>query len=279
MSFFRYPGGKKKLAKFIIPKINSLLGNDSTIKDYREPFFGGGSIGLKLIEQGINNLWINDFDYAIYSLWHSVINNHERLKRLILDFVPSVDQFYFVKSALDQKKPDFISDDDKVLYGFYKIVIHQISYSGLGMRSGGPLGGKNQKSKYNISCRWSPDHMCKKIDYYHELFSSKVSGNLICSCSDFSGAIIDEEKKAIIYLDPPYYIKGNELYQFGFSEEDHSRLADVLSKTKHYWVLSYDLCDEVEVLYKDWANIEYVSDVKYSINTSRGKTELLISNF
>ena len=41
--------------------------------------------------------------------------------------------------------------------GFKKLAIHQISYSGLGTMSGGPLGGAGQKSQYKIDCRWSPD--------------------------------------------------------------------------------------------------------------------------
>jgi len=43
--------------------------------------------------------------------------------------------------------------------GFKKLAIHQISYSGLGTKSGGPLGGKSQESIYKIDCRWSPKHI------------------------------------------------------------------------------------------------------------------------
>jgi DNA adenine methylase len=67
----------------------------------------------------------------------------------------------------------------------------------------------------------------------------------------------------LLYIDPPYYQKGNDLYHVGFSIEDHIRLADVLRKTKHRWILSYDECDEVQGLY-GWATIERVS-VNYSI--------------
>jgi DNA adenine methylase len=275
MGFFRYPGGKNKLSKIILPKIQEVFIKNYGVKEYREPFFGGGSIGLKTLNFNIDKFWFNDYDYGIYAIWYSVISNVEYLKHLTMEFVPSVEEFYRIKRILIDNNYDNLSEKEKTLYGFYKIVIHQISYSGLGTKSGGPLGGKDQKSKYNISCRWSPEYICKKIDFYHNLLSTNVS----CTCLDFSELIIEDNKKSFIYLDPPYYIKGNELYQFGFSIEDHNRLAKLLSETKHFWLLSYDFCKEVEDLYKGWSNIEYLSNVNYSINTSRDKPELLISNF
>ena len=48
-------------------------------------------------------------------------------------------------------------------FGFMKIAVHQLSYSGLGLRSGGPLGGRSQASPYKIDCRWSPEYIYKKM--------------------------------------------------------------------------------------------------------------------
>ena len=56
--------------------------------------------------------------------------------------------------------------------GFKKLAIHQTSYSGLGTKSGGPLGGAEQKSRYKIDCRWSPEYICKKVDKLHDLFAA-----------------------------------------------------------------------------------------------------------
>lgn len=277
LSFFRYPGGKSKLSHMILPRIASVLESDQSL-EYREPFFGGGSIGLKMLDLSDNQLWINDYDFGIHCVWNSVINKPDDLKNLIMGFTPSVDEFYRMKSVLLTNDRHHLTDDEKVEYGFYKIAIHQTSYSGLGTKSGGPLGGKEQKSKYDIACRWSPEYMCKKIDMYHKKFARKTLRESTCTCSDFSRLILDTDAKAFIYLDPPYYVKGNELYQCGFDEEDHIRLAHHLRETQHKWLLSYDHCEEIEKLYS-WANVEYVSKVNYSINTSRNKQELLISNF
>jgi DNA adenine methylase len=281
MSFFRYPGGKSKLRTKIVSKLNDMAGDLDL--EYREPFFGGGSIGLQYLEKSKNNkVWINDLDLGIYCLWVSVFRYPEKLKENVLKFTPTVDAFYSFKNDLT-RDCKLIDIDTVVNFGFKKLAIHQISYSGLGTKSGGPLGGQSQLSDYKIDCRWSPKYICKKIDKLNKQFKRY---SLRFSGVDFSEVILEDTKDAIIYLDPPYFVKGNDLYQHGFNTEDHIRLANCLKNTKHKWLLSYDDCDEIRDLYS-WATIEELDGVSYSITalkdkdsgkrTSRQKTELLIS--
>jgi DNA adenine methylase len=257
MSLFRYPGGKSKLSAKILSKINPK-------KEYREPFFGGGAIGLEVMKKYSHiKYWINDVDVGIYSIWNAVWENPDELIDLIKSFVPSVDKFYEFQDYLDNPVAG-------VETGFKKLAIHQISYSGLGIKSGGPLGGKSQKSKYKIDCRWSPEYLEKQIRVIHALFQSV---DLKITCVDYKNLI---DGDAFIYLDPTYYVKGNDLYQHGFSEEDHGQLAELLKK-KNNWLLSYDDCPEIIRLYS-WAKIEEMK-LNYSITNSRQKTELLIFPF
>jgi len=177
------------------------------------------------------------------------------------------------------------TDADIVLLGFKKLAIHQISYSGLGTKSGGPLGGREQKSKYKIDCRWSPDYICKKVDWLHRFLSrfEFVSGG--CTALDFSAVVSVVNPNAVIYLDPPYYDKGGELYQHAFTEADHIRLKHFLHYSDHPWLLSYDDCQPIRDLYS-FAKIDTLA-VKCTINGSKDptqtkrkvltKTELLIS--
>ncbi len=291
MSFFRYPGGKSKLRNQITNKLN-LLSTEKGL-EYREPFFGGGSIGLRLLQDkaDLSKIWVNDFDPGVASLWTSLIRHPDQLKFWVKKFTPSVAKFDEFKNELTQNNPVLNTEKQIVEFGFKKLAIHQISYSGLGTKSGGPLGGRDQKSDYKIDCRWSPDYICKKIDALNIKFKKLSVRNDCCTQLDFSDLINDTKMDALIYLDPPYYDKGNDLYQCGFQEKDHIRLADCLKKTKHKWLLSYDDCKEVRDLYK-WANIEEIADVNYSITAlkvkdketgqekreSRQKVELLISN-
>lgn len=287
MSFFRYPGGKSKLKKQIAAKLNDIAGE--TDLEYREPFFGGGSIGLLVLQEkpNLKRIWINDFDLGIASLWTSLIQQPDLLKNLVNDFEPSIESFDQFKKELTESNLLLTSADQVVNFGFKKLAIHQISYSGLGTKSGGPLGGREQKSDYKINCRWSPKYICKKIDLLHKQFSQFSIKNNCCTNLDFSEVIDDHEHDAIIYLDPPYFDKGNDLYQHGLNEKDHQRLAECLRNTNHQWVLSYDDCPEIRELY-DWANIEEIDGVNYSITAtkdketgerkSRSKLELIISS-
>lgn len=278
VSFMRYPGGKAKLSKVIVSKLKELSqGRDL---EYREPFFGGGSIGLQFIETcNIKRAWINDKDVGMSRLWNSVYRYPELLKDEVRDFKPSVQYF-------DEYRELLLENDaalDDLHHGFMKLAIHQISYSGLGTKSGGPLGGRTQRSDYKIDCRWFPEYICKKIDKIHKMFRQMES--LRCTSFDFETVICDNGN-ALIYLDPPYFVKGNDLYQEGLSHDDHVRLSNRLWEHNGPWLLSYDDCPEVRELYKGWAVVEPI-DVNYSITatkdketgkrSSRTKPELLIS--
>ena len=288
ISFFRYPGGKSKLRKTILDHLGPRYFKHPDL-EYREPFFGGGGIGLSLQQSnsgmaGVKSrVWINDRDVGVSCLWTAVIRWPEDLKEQVMQFTPSVETFY-------QYKGELLTDPWKktrreiVEWGFKKLAIHQTSYSGLGTKSGGPLGGRGQNSKYKIDCRWSPDYICKKIDKLHELFSELEMREGCCTSDDFADVIYDEQHPAILYLDPPYFVKGNDLYQYGFALEDHERLADLLRQTSHDWLLSYDDCEEIRKLYS-WASMEVIG-VNYTITAkkdastgkpeSRNKNELLI---
>jgi len=283
--FFRYPGGKAKLRQTIL----SRLVKASRYRDvqYREPFFGGGSIGVQLLIENpeIKRIWINDRDFGIACLWTSIIRYPAQLKELILDFRPSVESFHNFRTQLLKMSNSPKGREAIVKTGFRKLAIHQTSYSGLGTMSGGPLGGETQLSRYKINCRWSPESICKQIDALHRQLSEIEIKRNECTAFDFINLVEDESQPALLYLDPPYFVKGNGLYQYGLTVRDHERLARALRRTKHQWLLSYDDCPEIRELY-GWAVIEPVV-VTYGLTgklhresgerQARTKAELLIS--
>lgn len=273
----RYPGGKSKLKKPILECLNKF----PVPTEYREPFFGAGSIGLAFLEKNkaaktVKTIWINDKDFTLACLWTSLLNYQISLKDLINSFSPSLKLYkQFKQELLSTICTIQSSKNDIINIGFKKLAIHQMSYSGLGVKAGGPIGGKNQTSAYSIRCRWSPDNLCHKIDKYNNLLCQTYIRYQQCTYYDFEKVIQLEGENVLLYLDPPYYNKGNQLYQYGMSIYDHKRLSRVLRTTPHNWLLSYDDAPEIRTLY-NWANIEEI-DVNYTINTSRTKKELLIS--
>ena len=276
-TFFRYPGGKTKLRKPILAAIASLT-QGTEICSYREPFFGAGSIGLAVLEDfpQFKKYHINDKNPALASLWSAIIRYPDDLIATISHYQPSVFDFVSFKSDLLALTAVENVRDLIVHYGFLELAIHQMSYSGLGTKSGGPLGGKDQISVHGkVDSRWSPERLARKIKEAHSLFVNVEIHDGCCTSADFSD-VFDEDEKAFIYLDPPYYEKGGEVYQHAFTEQDHIRLADVLKYTNHDWVLSYDACEEIESLYAGWSVIKKI-EVGYTMNGSRVKPELLIT--
>lgn len=258
---FRYPGGKTRLAKHILP---ALVKQDC--REYCEPFFGAGSVGLRLLKHAdVQRFVINDLDKSIYAIWKSIASYPKDLIQLILNFEPTPDAFFEFKDALQNPHEDLPTT------AFKKIAVHQMSYSGLGTMAGGPIGGKSQSSDYDVGCRWNADRIIKRIADIHSLF--KKPDELIIlnlpydKCLDYN----------LLYLDAPYYGKGDELYPCKMRHDEHASLALRLKGKSTPWVASYDDHNNILLMYY-FAYIKRIN-VTYTINSSRKKDELLISNF
>jgi len=303
MICFRYPGGKTKIKNEIVGRIKRYYDENDCydVCQYVEPFFGAGSIGLNLMATTpVKNALIADADPAISAFWSAVIVAPDHLCQMVEEFKPSTEAFFKFKKLLTSDDMRLLKYDSSwrfVEVGFAKLALHQISYSGLGPMAGGPLGGVNQESKYKVDCRWNPDSIIKKIKKAHQILSSVNLYRDSCMEVDFPNAIdLQKEKRdweesgvkiayeieepifRFFYLDPPYYDKGGELYQYSFNEQHHDILMRMLKKTEHPWLLSYDSCPEIKKLYNWASKIEL--DLTYTINAKekgRVKTELLIA--
>ncbi len=135
--------------------------------------------------------------------------------------------------------------------------------------------GSNQKTfgciKKNIC------HMSEYLEHITKRLSGVVIEN-----KDFQNLIeVYDRPDAFFYLDPPYY--GTEkYYQAQFSKEDHVRLANTLKKIKGKFLLSYNDCEYVRDLYRDF-KIEGIERNHNLINRYEGKEnryfELLARNY
>jgi DNA adenine methylase len=272
----RYPGGKSKLWKVINSRLRRMFADVGPDAEYREPFFGAGAVGLSLLADhpGIRRAWLNDADPAMAALWHVVIHNPTNL-HVTVEVTPEAMRLL--------PKSDYYSADVELLrsltgpedlqripvenLAIAKLVAHQMSFSGLGSRAGGPM--TERLSRYNI------DALCSKIYACNAILTSVTLRNDTCTCLDF-GQMFDAGD-AFFYLDPPYYAAGPQLYQFPFTPDDHVRLARHLRGESRPWLLSYDDHPVIHDLYRGWSRTEKV-EVGCSINGCNKKNELLITN-
>ena len=79
----------------------------------------------------------------------------------------------------------------------------------------------------------------------------------------------------LIFIDPPYYKNGKELYVHYFEKNEHQKLAKLLIKMRksHKWVLTYDNSLEIEDIYKFSKRKE--GGINYSIAGNKVKKELI----
>jgi len=238
--------------------------------EYSEPFFGGGAVCFSLLQKlptQIQRVHINDLDAGIAALWTAVVTKPDEFKQMIQTFVPSVDLFYqYQKELIDGKTMPLME------LALKKLAIHQMSYSGLGVVAGGPIGGRTQKSsRYKVDCRWSPKHICHDINRINQLLEGKevrVTG------LDYREVLKNADQTVGTYLDPPYFLAGPQLYQFSFTEAQHRELHTALTKLESPWILSYDKHDFIKTLYSDCTILEV--PISYTINGIAKTFELVI---
>ncbi|MBH8602055.1 DNA adenine methylase [Thermoactinomyces sp. CICC 23799] len=253
----RFPGSKSKVLNrfypyFYIPHI-----------EYREPFFGGGAIFFGKPKAKIN--WINDKDYSVYAFFKIVRDYPDDICKFVLSIKPSIEIWKEIRSIKPQNELE-------VAYKF--LFLNRTNYSGI--ITANPIGGIKQKSNWKIDCRWNPEMLCKRI----KECSSKLQ-NVKITCLDFEELILAPGKDVFLVLDPPYYKKGHELYPVSMSHEEHVKLARLLKKTQHNFLLTIDDCEEVKEIYQSvdfYVNQEsWCYSINQGNNTKIGR-ELFISN-
>jgi DNA adenine methylase len=267
---FRYPGAKTRLLGKVLAHLKPMLSSKTT---YVEPFVGGGSVFIGVLQCCLNikKVIINDFDPAVASFWWCVADKDmsKELAQRVADANVTVEEH--------ERQREKMKSDSPIDRAFAALFLNRCSFSG--MLESGPIGGREQKSKYTVDCRYNAEVLAKRI-----LDISKVAiGRVDVWCEDFGG-IIDmfDEKHAVFYCDAPYYEMGNSLYRFGMSEEDHDRLAAKLRHLKNGdFVASYDAVKPILDKYYDWATLKRI-DARYSISGKdrdswEGKQEFVIT--
>lgn len=270
---FRYPGGKTQLYNFILNLINS----NNTHGIYCEPFAGGAGLPMKLLTNNIvDSVWINDYDKSIYSVWHAIINDPQKL----IDKINDVPFDYHGGQKSDEYNLNFWKEQKNIYLlekdhqnsidnAFATLFLNRTNRSGI--ISGGPIGGFSQKNT--------------KI---YERFNKKTLVNKINLISSFSERIkltradalnmIPKIKTSLdpdndfIFFDPPYFEQGANLYYSSFNETGHKTLAkEILSLTQHKWITTYDKSSQISEMYS-LAKQKFEYQLNYSANNrNRGK--------
>ncbi|MBQ0088605.1 MAG: DNA adenine methylase [Prevotellaceae bacterium] len=242
----RYPGGKTCIYKFMTSLLEE---NDMVGTSYAEPYAGGAGLALRLLmDEYVNEIFINDLDPSIYAFWYAILNNPDEMCRWIADVEISIRQWEECKVI--QKEYKTVDSLDLAKSTFF---LNRTNVSGV--ISGGPIGGLAQTGKYKIDVRFNRDDLIKRINditnFAHRIHLSNQDGK------DFLDTIEERPEDVFFYLDPPYYQKGSCLYMNAFKDKDHAALAERVRQLKSKWMVSYDSHEFILNLYSQENKVRY----------------------
>ena len=266
VSPLRYPGGKLKVVDYIKRLFEA---NDLMDGTYIEPYAGGASVALTLLfSEYAGRIKINDIDRSIYAFWYSVLNETVALCKLIMDTPVNMDMWNRQREVQLHKQ-----DTGLLELGFSTFFLNRTNRSGI--LSGGVIGGKNQNGNFKIDARYNKSDLIERIENVAE-YADRIELTSM-DAVELVKSIKRPSAKTFCYLDPPYYVKGRDLYLNYYNDDDHMNIAKAIHKYKGKWIVSYDAVDFIKALYQDYRQKEYY--LSYSAgNPAKGKEIMVYSD-
>lgn len=261
----RYPGGKSRLTNFVklVIKQNGLKGGV-----YAEPFAGGSAVALGLLfDKYVERVLINDIDPSIYAFWFSVLYHHEELCALIANTPVTIEEWQKQKAIFS------LQDDSSIIeLGFSTFFLNRTNRSGI--LKAGVIGGLRQTGNWKIDARYNKDSLIKKIERI-----SSHRKQITLTKLDARKFIVKHVSKlpenSLIYIDPPYFHKGQGLYLNALEPDDHILIAhSILNNIKVPWIVSYDNTPQISSLYSECEQATY--SLSYSAANHYEGSEIII---
>ena len=268
----RYPGGKSRALKQILPLI------PVNISEFREPFVGGGSVFFairSLFQNRIKSYWINDLNYDLYCFWKQVRDYGPSLVDALIEKRSTATNGRTLFEELTKTK-DELSQNRELLCEFQRavrfFVLNRITFSGV-VDSGG-----YSQSAYEKRFTDSSIERVKNICPY-------LSGVKITN-GDYTDSLFQEGKDVFIFLDPPYW-KAAESKLYGVrgtlhTAFDHVQFAENMRECRHKWLITYDDSPVIRELFdfaeiQEWT-LQYGMNNYRQGNAAKGR-ELFIKNY
>jgi DNA adenine methylase len=261
----RYPGGKGRLAPFVkaIIQKNRLMDGE-----YVEPYAGGAAIAFELLlHEYVSHVHINDISRPVYAFWKSALYDTDRLSRLIRDTRLNMKMRDKQKNILTHQ-----DDYDDLALGFAMFFLNRTNRSGI--LNAGVIGGRDQTGPWKMDARYNADELVRRITAIARM-RSRISLTRLDALQFLRQGCKRWPEKTLIYCDPPYYVKGRDLYYDYYKHADHERVAAFVTNEIHRqsWIVSYDDVREVRDLYARRARVKY--QIGYSARSSRRGAEIM----
>lgn len=256
VSPLRYPGGKTRACKQLDIILNEHF-DMKLFKNMASPFFGGGSFEFYMQNKYGLMLQVNDKFTPLYTFWNTCKSNKDTLCKELYKKIGTIE-----KDDFGRIRNKIINEDDELQQSIMYFIINRCSFSGATLSGG--FSSESSKKRFTQS----------SVDRVNNLDLTQFEIHNL----DFKDFIDkNNTNEQILFLDPPYYLeKKSKLYgNNGDMHEnfDHDKLYKCLS-TEPNWIMTYNNCDYIKHLYKDFKIIEL--SWSYGMNKSKASSEIVI---
>jgi DNA adenine methylase len=265
----RYPGGKACLSNFIadIISLNGVRGGT-----YLELYAGGAGAALNLLfDNVVRHIHINDFDYHVYAMWHSLLNHPRAFINRINRSDVTIEEWRHQKQIFDLG-----ARADLVDLGYATFFLNRTNRSGILLKAG-PIGGFDQTGNYKIDVRFNKNDLIRRI----KTIASR-RGDITLTNLDAQEVLTNLQhyhrntQGVLLYLDPPYYKKGKNLYMNNYKHGDHLQLSKTIDSLPNNlnWLISYDNVKEIKDMYRNYRMSTF--NLSYTVQNKKVGSELLV---
>lgn len=219
--------------------------------DYCEPYAGGAGIAINLlVHQYASRIHLNDLNPSVYAFWRSVVESPDELCRLVREATLSIAEWNRQKAI--QSRPQ---EHSLLELGFSTFYLNRTNRSGIIL--GGVIGGKSQDGDWKLGARFNKVDLCRRIETI-ALYQSRIRLYNLDASQLIKTVIPSLPKKSLVYLDPPYYVKGQHLYENHYRHDDHVKVARLVqSRVNRPWIVSYDYAPEIMDMYGTCPSLIY----------------------
>lgn len=260
----RYPGGKGRLTQFIADTMqaNGLIGGH-----YAEAYAGGAAVAIGLLQlEYASHIHINDVNRSVHAFWHCVLHHSDDLCKRIRKTRISMTEWHRQREIQD------LVDVEPLDLAFSTFFLNRTNRSGI--IRGGVIGGKKQDGDWKLNARYNKADLISRIERIAAL-KSRISLYQYDAVDFISNAIPEMPSRTLVYLDPPYYVKGKGLYEDHYAHEDHAHIAKLVPSIRQPWVVSYDNVEPIRKLY--CRQRQFFFGLRYSAQDRYEGSEILVA--
>lgn len=244
----RYPGGKGKL----VPYVKKIFEQNNLVDGvYVEPYAGGAAVAMELLlHEYVRKVYINDISDGVAAFWRSVLDDTDALCAKISGAKLNMKEWHKQKAI--QREPE---EHDDLTLGFSTFFLNRTNRSGI--LGAGVIGGKEQLGKWKLDARFNKPDLIQRIQVIARI-RERIEFSQLDAVAFIDSVAPRLPAKSLLYLDPPYYVKGSDLYLHHYQHDDHMAIAKRVAKLKSKnWIVSYDNVEQIRTMYGKFRKIVY----------------------